>query len=312
MAAAGYHRVIPALRVLLAVIPCASLPAHERTPEAGTQTRPATLGERHTLGVESHAGGARVRAAAGLRRVRSRIPGRTTRHASGHCRRATRHGRPAIPRRRQAARHAPHDSGSRWFDRGRALLEVEAGISWPDLIRGYSSLQGGAQPNGAPMYGIRQKQTGADRLTIGGAVAANIHGRVLTAPPFVADVEALEVVTATGELVALQPHGAAGAFPARGRRLRIVWRGHGRDPAPGAARESRTLRGAAGYRWPHAALSSNASRTAISTATSSSRPSPHSPEFLRTGVLSSYQPADPDGRCRRSSDGFPKDDWNGC
>ena len=30
-------------------------------------------------------------------------------------------------------------TGIRWFDRGRALLAVEAGISWPDLIRGYFS-----------------------------------------------------------------------------------------------------------------------------------------------------------------------------
>jgi FAD/FMN-containing dehydrogenase len=65
--------------------------------------------------------------------------------------------------------------GVRWFDRGRALLEVEAGITWPDLIRGYFSLQGGALKSGEPMYGIRQKQTGSDRLTIGGAVAPNIQ-----------------------------------------------------------------------------------------------------------------------------------------
>jgi hypothetical protein len=31
-----------------------------------------------------------------------------------------------------------------------------------------------------PRWGIRQKQTGADRRTLDGAVAANIHGRVLT------------------------------------------------------------------------------------------------------------------------------------
>jgi FAD/FMN-containing dehydrogenase len=38
-------------------------------------------------------------------------------------------------------------------------------------------------------------------LTIGGAVSANIHGRVLTAPPLVADIESLEVVNASGEPV---------------------------------------------------------------------------------------------------------------
>ena len=85
----------------------------------------------------------------------------------------------------------------RWFDRGRALLSVEAGITWPDVIRGYLSMQRGA----SPAFGIRQKQTGADRLTLGGAVAANIHGRGLAAQPFVADIEELEVVTPAGDVV---------------------------------------------------------------------------------------------------------------
>lgn len=85
----------------------------------------------------------------------------------------------------------------RGFDEERGLLEVEAGMTWPDVIRSYL-----VRPDGAPSrWGIRQKQTGADRLTIGGAVAANIHGRCLTAAPFVADIESLEVVTADGEVV---------------------------------------------------------------------------------------------------------------
>ena len=69
----------------------------------------------------------------------------------------------------------------RRLDEQRGQLQVEAGITWPDVIRGYL-----VRPNGDPSrWGIRQKQTGADRLTIGGAVAANIHGRCLTAPPMV-------------------------------------------------------------------------------------------------------------------------------
>ena len=85
----------------------------------------------------------------------------------------------------------------RSFDEGRGLLEVEGGIQWPDVIRAYLTRPGGRR---SP-WGIRQKQTGADRLTIGGAVGANIHGRGLTAPPFVGDLESLEIVTADGELV---------------------------------------------------------------------------------------------------------------
>ncbi len=78
----------------------------------------------------------------------------------------------------------------RGFDDERGLLEVEAGIQWPDVIRAYLTRPGGMY---SP-WGIRQKQTGADRLTIGGAVAANIHGRGLTAPPFIGDLESLEPI----------------------------------------------------------------------------------------------------------------------
>ena len=85
----------------------------------------------------------------------------------------------------------------RRLDDDRGLLEVEAGITWPDVIRGYL-----VRPHGVTCpWGIRQKQTGADRLTIGGAVAANIHGRCLAARPFIDDIESLEVVTSDGNLV---------------------------------------------------------------------------------------------------------------
>src|SRR5580704_1544905 len=69
------------------------------------------------------------------------------------------------------------------FDRERGRITVEAGITWPELMRGYLARQAGS----APQWGIRQKQTGADALTIGGALAANIHGRGLACPPFSAD-----------------------------------------------------------------------------------------------------------------------------
>jgi FAD/FMN-containing dehydrogenase len=85
----------------------------------------------------------------------------------------------------------------RRLDDDRGLLEVEGGITWPDVIRGYL-----VRPHGARSpWGIRQKQTGADRLTLGGAVAANIHGRCLTARPFIDDIESLDVVTGDGNLV---------------------------------------------------------------------------------------------------------------
>ena len=83
------------------------------------------------------------------------------------------------------------------FDRERGLIRVQAGITWPELMRHYVI----EQRDGQSAWGIRQKQTGADRLSIGGAIAANIHGRGLTCPPFVDDLESIEVVQADGAIV---------------------------------------------------------------------------------------------------------------
>jgi FAD/FMN-containing dehydrogenase len=83
------------------------------------------------------------------------------------------------------------------FDRAQGLITVEAGATWPELMRGYLARQAGS----AQQWGIRQKQTGADSLTVGGAIAANIHGRGLTFAPFSADVESMQVLRADGELV---------------------------------------------------------------------------------------------------------------
>jgi FAD/FMN-containing dehydrogenase len=80
------------------------------------------------------------------------------------------------------------------LDRKRGLLEVEAGIEWPELIGGYLALQTG---DGEP-WGIAQKQTGADRLTVAGTIAANAHGRGLKLKPFIADVESFVLVDAAG------------------------------------------------------------------------------------------------------------------
>jgi FAD/FMN-containing dehydrogenase len=80
------------------------------------------------------------------------------------------------------------------LDRQRGIIEVEAGIEWPALIDGYLALQNGDhQP-----WGIAQKQTGADRLTMSGTIAANAHGRGLKMRPFVGDVESFVLVDGTG------------------------------------------------------------------------------------------------------------------
>jgi FAD/FMN-containing dehydrogenase len=80
------------------------------------------------------------------------------------------------------------------LDRQRGILEVESGIEWPELIKGYLILQDAE----LPPWGIAQKQTGADRLTIAGTIAANAHGRGLAMKPFVSNVESFVLVDATG------------------------------------------------------------------------------------------------------------------
>lgn len=83
------------------------------------------------------------------------------------------------------------------FDRERGLIEVEAGTEWPELI-GYL---GRSQQGSSRSWGIAQKQTGADRLSLGGALAANVHGRGLRLRPIIQDVESFELVNAQGETI---------------------------------------------------------------------------------------------------------------
>ena len=80
------------------------------------------------------------------------------------------------------------------FDAGRREVEVEAGIQWPELVDYLVEAQRGC----SLQSGIIQKQTGADRLSIGGALAANIHGRGLSLKPIINDVESFVLVDAEG------------------------------------------------------------------------------------------------------------------
>lgn len=80
------------------------------------------------------------------------------------------------------------------LDAERGVVDVEAGIRWPGLLRALQALQAGSDRP----WGILQKQTGADRLSIGGALAANAHGRGLTYRPMVQDVESFVLVGPDG------------------------------------------------------------------------------------------------------------------
>ncbi|MGI8924477.1 MAG: FAD-binding protein [Fimbriimonadales bacterium] len=83
------------------------------------------------------------------------------------------------------------------LDEQRGLVEIEAGIEWPDLVDHLLAVQKGQ----ANQWSISTKQTGADKLTVGGALSANAHGRSLTKKPFISDVESFLLVNGDGDMV---------------------------------------------------------------------------------------------------------------
>jgi FAD/FMN-containing dehydrogenase len=194
------------------------------------------------------------------------------------------------------------------MDHERGLVTVEAGIRWPALIRSYLALQRDAHPERPPRWGIAQKQTGADELTIGGALAANAHGRGLTMAPIVADVEGFTVVAPDGTLVecsrqrrpelfrlAIGGYGLFGPMATVTLRLtpRRLLRRSVRvmdiEDTPAAARR----RIDEGFIYGDFQFDID----------------PASPDFLTRGVFSGYQPVD--GTADEAGRELSRDDWMG-
>lgn len=82
------------------------------------------------------------------------------------------------------------------LDAERGIVDAEAGIEWSELIDGLAALQ----PDAGRGWGIRQKQTGSDHLTLGGALASNVHGRGLRQRPIIDDVESFTLVDPDGRV----------------------------------------------------------------------------------------------------------------
>jgi FAD/FMN-containing dehydrogenase len=80
-------------------------------------------------------------------------------------------------------------------DATRGRVELGAGVKWRELVEALRFQQIGTET----AWTIRQKQTGADDLTLGGSLAANAHGRGLQMRPIIDDVEAFTLVNARGE-----------------------------------------------------------------------------------------------------------------
>ncbi len=93
-------------------------------------------------------------------------------------------------------------------DRERGLVEIGAGVKWLELVEALHA----QQPGAGPVWSIRQKQTGADGLTLGGSLAANAHGRGLQMRPMIDDVEAFTLVNSSGEILRCNRSQNAGLF----------------------------------------------------------------------------------------------------
>src|SRR6266508_2344326 len=83
------------------------------------------------------------------------------------------------------------------FDRGRGLLEAEAGIQWPKLIRAYLD----AQADETKQWGIELKQTVTDTFKLGGSPSSNVHGRGLRMKPLISNIESFTMINADGKSI---------------------------------------------------------------------------------------------------------------
>jgi FAD/FMN-containing dehydrogenase len=192
----------------------------------------------------------------------------------------------------------------RRFDPVRGQIEVQAGIHWPALLAYLERAQQGRWPQ----WGIRQKQTGADRLSLGGSLAANVHGRGLRFKPMISDVEAFTLVDPDGRLrtcsrtqnselfkLAIGGYGLFGVIATVTLRLaprkkvqRVVKIIDIEELVPAIAQ-----RIADGFLYGDLQFAID----------------PHSDHFLRKGVFSCYQPIDDDAEMPEQVRELRADDW---
>ena len=190
------------------------------------------------------------------------------------------------------------------FDPASRTIEAQSGIEWPELLKGLTNCQAGREI----ILGIVQKQTGADRLSLGGALASNIHGRGLNLKPFIHDVESFELMNAEGDLVRCDRStnqelfrltiGGYGLFGVVvSVRLQLIPRVKVRRIVKiadlQAIPDAFTERIRDGYLYGD-----------LQFATDSRRDS-----FLRKGIFSCYQPVDPNTPLTENPTRFHSEDW---
>ncbi len=190
------------------------------------------------------------------------------------------------------------------FNRERGIIDVEAGAEWPEV---YDYLHSRQSDTNEPWV-VAQKQTGAARLTLGGALAANAHGRALTRKPIIDDVESFTLIDADGQehfcsrgenpelfKLAIGGYGLFGVIASL--RLRLIRRQKLERNVEildvDEAISAFTDRIADGYLYGDF-------QYAIDN---------DSPDFLRKGILSCYRPVDIDTPIPRSQQRFNLKQW---
>jgi FAD/FMN-containing dehydrogenase len=190
------------------------------------------------------------------------------------------------------------------LDPGNQTIEAEAGIEWPDLLNELAQRQTGRESQ----LGIFQKQTGADRLSLGGALASNVHGRGLNLKPFINDVESFQLMNGNGDILRCDRStnadlfrlviGGYGLFGVvTSVRLRLTPRVKVRrvvkianlEDIPGAFAE----RIRDGYLYGDFQFATDGSRDSL----------------LRRGVFSCYQPMESSTPLTQNPTRFHPDDW---
>lgn len=79
------------------------------------------------------------------------------------------------------------------LDETTGILHIQGGALWTDVRKFLAS-----HPS-AVKWEVHQKQTGADEMSVAGAMAVNAHGNPLGAGPISSDIEWLKVLDARGE-----------------------------------------------------------------------------------------------------------------
>lgn len=184
------------------------------------------------------------------------------------------------------------------IDLEKQTISVEAGIEWPELVAALAS---------TPL-GIIQKQTGADKLSLGGALSANVHGRGLRLRPIIDNVESFDLMNASGDVATCSRGSnyelfrlAIGGYGLFGMITSVQLRLTPRVKVRRVVRlaETREITGALAERIQDGYLYGD-----FQFATESKRDS-----FMRRGVFSCYQPVDASTPLTEKPTRFHPEDW---